>query len=371
MVAVLLLAVAVLVGLGIGHGVWRSAQPVAPSSGGSGAGSAFGQNPFSNPGSSTGPSNVGSIAAKASAALVDINTSIPYQGGEAAGTGIVLTSNGEVLTNNHVISGASKISATDVGNGKTYSAKVVGYDLTHDIAVIQLQGASNLTTAKIGDSSNLRVGQSVVGIGNAEGRGGTPSSAGGSITALDQSITANDQSNGSSEQLTGLIQTDAQIVPGDSGGALVNTKGEVVGVDTAASVGFSFQTSGNQGFAIPINEAVSIARQVESGQATDNVHIGPTAFLGVLVDATNPNANGVSGALIAPSGVVTNGPASQAGLAGGDVITSIGGRSVTSSSSLTHLMVLYHPGDKVSVGWVDPSGQTHQATVQLGTGPPQ
>ena len=157
------------------------------------------------------------IAAKVSPALVDINSIFSYQSAQGAGTGIVLTSNGEILTNNHVIDGATKISVTDIGNGKTYNAAVVGYDSTHDIAVLQLQGASGLKTATLGDSSKAAVGESVVAIGNAGGTGGTPSNAGGSIVALNQSITASDSLDGASEQLSGLIQVNAGIQPGDSG----------------------------------------------------------------------------------------------------------------------------------------------------------
>ena len=223
-----------------------------------------------NSGSSggSGPSDASAIAAKVDPGLVDINTTLGYAQQQAAGTGIVLSSNGVILTNNHVINGATKISVTDVGNQKTYTAKVVGYDRSHDIAVLQLQNASGLQTAPLA-TSHASVGQDVVGVGNAGGTGGTPSAAGGTVTALNQSITASDQGDGTSEQLTGLIETNADIQPGDSGGALVNTSGQVIGVDTAASAGYSFQfngqSQGNQGFAIPINTALSIARQIEAG----------------------------------------------------------------------------------------------------------
>jgi S1-C subfamily serine protease len=309
--------------------------------------------------------------------LVDIDTTLGYDQEEAAGTGIVLTSSGEVLTNNHVIEGATSISVTDVGNGKTYTASVVGYDRTQDIAVLQLHNASGLQTASIGNSANVSVGEQVVGIGNAGGTGGTPSAAGGTVTALNQSITASDQGS-SSEQLTGLIQTNANIQPGDSGGSLVSTSGQVVGIDTAASAGFSFQSTNNQGYAIPINEAVSIARQIEAGKTSSTVHIGATAFLGVFIDSSS-SANGfgggngggtsTSGAPIAS--VVTSSPAQQAGLAGGDTITSVNGKTVTSAQDLTNLLAPFHPGDKVTIGWTDSSGQSHTARIQLSSGPPQ
>jgi S1-C subfamily serine protease len=332
---------------------------------------------------------VSSIAAKVDPGLVDIDTSLGYQSEEAAGTGIVLTSSGEILTNNHVIDGATTISVTDVGNQKTYSASVVGYDRTRDIAVLQLHNASGLQTATIGNSSNVSVGEDVVGIGNAGGTGGTPSAAGGTVTALNQSITASDEGDGSSEQLTGLIETNADIQAGDSGGSLVTGSGQVIGIDTAASAGFSFQSpdqsQGTQGFAIPINSALTIAKQIESGSASSTVHIGATAFLGVEIYPTASSEGSgqfgggfgegtgsgttTSGAEIA--GVVTSSPAQEAGLAQGDVITSVNGTTIASANALTNAFASDHPGTKVTIGWTDTSGQTHTATVQLTSGPPQ
>ena len=378
-VTALLLVVAVLVGLGIGHGVWRSVHNSVGSSGGTGGagGNSFGLNPFgsgSGFGSGTGGSSpsgaptgaLGTAAATVSNQLVDINTSLSYQNGEAAGTGIVLTSDGYILTNNHVISGATSIKATDIGNGQTYTATVVGYDRIHDVAIIKLQNASGLKTARIGNSSKVNVGQAVVGIGNAGGVGGSPSTAVGQVTALDQSITAQDESNGTSEKLTGLIQTNANIQPGDSGGALIDSSGQVIGMDTAASTGFSFQTQGNQGFAIPINSAMSIGSQIRAGRASATVHIGATAFLGVEVD-TSASAAGTQGATI--SGTIPSGPAAAAGIGSGDVITGLAGQPVNSPSALTNLISHYHPGDKVQVQWTDPSGASHSATVVLANGP--
>jgi S1-C subfamily serine protease len=325
-----------------------------------------------------------SIAAKIEPAIVDINVTFGYQQAQGAGTGIVLTSNGEVLTNNHVINGATKISVTDVGNGKTYNANVVGYDSAHDIAVLQLQGASKLATAKLGDSSSLAVGESVVAVGNAGGTGGTPSTAGGSITALNQSITASDELDGTSEQLSGLIQTNANIQPGDSGGALVNSSGEVIGMNSAASQGYSFQSSGTQGFAIPINQALATAKSIEAGKGSSTTHVGATAFLGVLISAGSDNSqsgnggsfggssssNGSSSSGATVANVVPNGPAANAGLAQGDTVTSFDGQSISDPSSLSALLVAHHPGDKVQMSWTDSSGQAHTATVTLASGPP-
>ncbi len=314
------------------------------------------------------------IAAQIDPGLVDINTNLALQGGEAAGTGQVLTSNGEVLTNNHVIDGATSIRATDIGNGRTYTAKVVGYDRTKDIAVIQLQGASGLQTVNTGNSSSVAVGQKVVALGNALGKGGTPSVAVGHVTNLNASITASDASAGTSEHLTGLIGHNAPIQPGDSGGPLVNTAGQVVGIDTAASSGFQFQSSqqrATQAFSIPINEALSLAGQIEAGQASSTVHIGATGLLGVAIYSQGSAAqNGIqAGSGAAVEQVVQGTPAANAGITAGSVITSAAGQRVTSPSALQTALGVHHPGDSISVGWTDASGQAHTAQVTLANGP--
>ena len=186
------------------------------------------------------------IAARVDPGLVDVVSTDGDQQATAAGTGIVLSASGLVLTNNHVINGATAIKVTDIGNGRTYTAKVVGYDASHDVAVIQLQNASGLTTASLGNSSTVQSGDSVVALGNAGGKGGTPSVAAGTVTGLNQSITASDDLSGASEQLTGLIQTNADIQPGDSGGSLVNSYGQVIGIDTAASSASGSQSQSGQ-----------------------------------------------------------------------------------------------------------------------------
>jgi len=314
------------------------------------------------------------IAARVDPGLVDVVSTDGYQQATSAGTGIVLTSNGEILTNNHVIEGATAISVTDVGNGRTYTATVVGYDASHDVAVLQLQGASGLTTASLGDSSSVRVGDNVVALGNAGGKGGTPSVAAGTVTGLDQSITASDEESGVSEQLTGLIQTNADIQPGDSGGSLVNAYGQVIGMDTAASSAYQFQSqsaSAEQAYAIPIDEAISIAKQIEAGTTSADVHIGATAFLGIQIQPAGSGFGGFgsSGSGVTVAGTVSGSPAASAGLTAGDEITSLGGQQVASAEDVAHALVLYHPGDSISVTWLDASGQSHTATLTLTTGP--
>jgi S1-C subfamily serine protease len=291
-----------------------------------------------------------------------------------------------VLTNNHVVEGATSINVTDLGDGHTYKGTVVGYDQSADVAVVQLQGASGLQTAPLGSSSNVTVGQQVVGLGNAGGKGGTPSVAPGNVTALGQSITASDESSSSSEQLTGLIETNAPIQAGDSGGPLVSSTGQVIGMDTAASSGFQFQSSGQnqqtQSFAIPVNTAVSVANQIEAGTASSTVHIGTTGFLGVeLQNSSSAGGNGFPGGSnglpggsgtangAAVAGVVPGGPAAQLGLNAGDTITSLGGQTVNSPSDIQRVLNQYHPGDKVSVAWTDQFGQSQSGTLTLANGP--
>ncbi len=311
------------------------------------------------------------IVSKTDPAVVDVVSTLGNQNGTAAGTGIVLTSSGEVLTNNHVIHGATSIKVRDVGNGQVYTASVVGYDVTKDVAVIQLRGASGLQTADLGNSSSVTVGEKVVAIGNAGGQNGTPSVATGQVTGLDQSITASDASAGTAEQLTGLIRTNAGIQAGDSGGPLLNSSGQVIGIDTAASSG-TFQlnsSTATQAFTIPINEALSIARQIEAGTSSATVHIGSTAFLGVeIVSASQQLGNSArSGAEVA--GVQPGSAAAGTRLTAGDVITAVGGHSISTASDVRSALNGYHPGDRISITWTDQAGQSQSATVVLGSGP--
>lgn len=348
---------------------------------GSGGGS---QAPTSN--GTSGPSNAASIAQGVDPGLVDINTNLSYQSAQAAGTGMVLTSGGEVLTNNHVIQGATSINVTDIGNGKTYQADVVGYDPTQDVAVLQLIGASGLSTAKLGDSSSVNNGAAVVGIGNGGGVGGTPSYAGGTITGLNQSITASDSGSGNSENLTGMLATNAGIEPGDSGGPLVNASGQVIGMDTAGSssnggfgVNFGGVATASQAFAIPINTAIGIAKEIEMGTTASIIHLGATAFLGVQVQSANASSgtglgNGSGGTStpgVVITGVVNGEPAANAGLVAGDTITSVNGTPVTNPTSLGQIMLSLRPSTNVPITYLTTGGTPETASVTLAAGPPQ
>src|SRR5271169_3847898 len=376
---------------------------------------------FYNPGSGSGISLPGSgavpapapaapltggeqaIVTKVKPGLVIINTNLQFDSEAAAGTGMVINPNGLVLTNNHVIDGSTKITATVTATDKTYPATVVGYDKTRDIALIQLQNASGLTIVPIGNSSSVKIGNAVVALGNAEGRGRITAAA-GEVTGLNQTITASEEgSSTASETLNGMIQTDADIVPGDSGGPLAGSTG-VIGMDTAGNA-VSDQQQASAGFAIPINTALSVARQIAGGQASSTITIGYPPFVGIFISSassSSPQAQaqqeeqqngGGSGSspacytsnaeltvpsVIAPVrsgtlivGTICGSPAASAGMTGGAVITAVNGRAVGSPDDLTGILSRFHPGDTISVTWVSPAGQRSTSSLHLTAGPPQ
>jgi serine protease Do len=301
-------------------------------------------------------------AARVDPALVLINTDLRYQGAVGAGTGIVLDPNGEVLTNNHVVEGATRITATDIGTGVSYPADVVGYDRKHDVAVLQLRDANGLPTAPLGDSSHVAVGDPILGIGNAGGKG--LSRVPGTVSALGQAILASDDLSDTPEQLNGMIEVAANLRPGDSGGPLVNSTGQVVGIDTAGSGSYRLQgSSGAEGFAIPIDTALAIAGQIRSGNTSGSVHVGATALLGVGVGDPAPHGG------ITVRDVLRGSPADQVGIVPGDVITRFDGTAVDSATTLTDLLDRRYPGDAADVTWVDQASQLRSATVTLATGP--
>jgi S1-C subfamily serine protease len=364
-------------GFGSGSGSGFGGVP----SGGFGQSPAGGSAPSGSSGASSGPADASSIASRVDPGLVDVNTTVDYGQAKAAGTGMVLSPNGVVLTNNHVIDGATSISVTDVGNGKTYQARVAGYDRTRDVAILKLSGATDLHTVTIA-RSGVSAGEQVVGIGNAGGTGGTPSYAGGTVTATGQSITASDELSGTSERLTGMIETNANIQAGDSGGPLVNASGQVIGMDTAGSQ--TLQTTAQQatdGFAIPISVATNVGTLILDSQPATGIHLGPTAFLGVQIAQGTSGGDGngsgfgtgtspASGSGVQIAGVVHGSPAAKAGLSAGDVITSVDGHPVTSQAALQRVMVTdVTPGQSVTVGYASASGQQHSATVTLASGP--
>lgn len=339
-------------------------------SGSSGSGGVGGSGSSNTTGSASSAQQIG---------VVDINTTLDYDRGKAAGTGIVLTSGGQILTNNHVVQDSTAISVTVVSTGKTYTATVVGTDPTDDVAVIQLKNASGLSTAKLGDSSKVTAGTAVTAVGNAGGTGGTPSSATGSVTALNQSLTASDINGSNAERLTGMFEVDAAIQAGDSGGPLYdNASGSVIGIDTAASSAgssgsrFGGSVSGaTTGFAIPIAKALGIAGQITGGQASSTIHLGYPAFFGVQLSATGQGSTAGQGTSpgAAIAGVVSGSAAAQAGLQAGDTITAVDGKAIAGPTALSKVTAAHKPGDQVTVTYTDASGKSHSVSVTLGSGP--
>ncbi|MGO9101414.1 MAG: S1C family serine protease [Mycobacterium sp.] len=373
----------------------------------SGGGSLPGSGAVPAPAPSSAPLASGQqdIVTKVKPGLVIINTTLQYDSEAAAGTGMVVNADGLVLTNNHVIENSTKITATVISTGKTYQARVIGYDQTGDVALIQLQNASGLKTVPIGNSSSAKAGEAVVAMGNAEGQGAVTATA-GHITALNQTITASDEAGSTStETLYGTIQTNANIVPGDSGGPLASSAG-VIGMDTAGNDPSDQEPAA--GFAIPINTALSVARQIAAGHASSVITIGYPPFMGIFVgsgSSSNPQTqaqqqqdqqNGGSGgsgstsgcytsnadltvpSAIAPvnsgtliDGTICGSPAASVGMTGGAVITAVNGQAVGSPDGFAKIMTQFHPGDTISVTWVSPSGQRTTSSLHLTAGPPQ
>ena len=313
------------------------------------------------PGTAPTDAQAQEIAAKVTPALVNINTQLGYESAAAAGTGMILTSDGKVLTNNHVIDGSTTILATVVGTGRSYEAKVLGTAPTLDIALLQLVDANDLPTVKTDRSDEVAIGDPVVAAGNAGGKGGAPSVVSGTVTALDQTITASDENGGNTETLHNLIETSAPIQPGDSGGPLIDADGEVIGMNTAAAASNRFQASQSVGYAIPIGAALDIAKQVEAGNETDEVHIGLPGIMGVQVVP--------QGGTAVVNGVAVGSPAEKAGIRSGDTITSIDGQPVTTPESLSDLMVHKSAGDEVAVEWTTGLGRQRSERITLMEGP--
>lgn len=297
---------------------------------------------------------------KPTTGVVLVNTNLALAGATAAGTGIVLTKTGEVLTNNHVIAGATTITVTVPATKKTYSASVLGYDVADDIALIKVQGATNLATATLGKSATLKVGQATRAVGNAEG-GGRLVQTTGTVLALNRTIQIQDDF-GDVRTLTTLIETTAHLVPGDSGGPLLNAANHVIGMDAAGAADSGLNTS-SPGYAIAIDKVRTIGRQIESQAASAVVHIGETAFIGVDV------ADRQTGVVVA--GIVAGTPAEQAGLQQGDVLTSLDGTTISTRSDLRTALFSHHPGDTVTLGYTDTAGAPQTASIALASGPPQ
>jgi S1-C subfamily serine protease len=411
--------VAAAVGAGLTGYALHSSQSAPSSAGGAPRGGVG--NPGDFPGFPSGGSSarhsVNSPAERSAVnavrpGLVQISSTLSYQGSQAAATGMVISNDGLVLTNNHVITDTTKLYATVLASNKRYTAKWLGYDSTDDVAVIKLIGAHNLRTVPLGNSNTVQLNDKVIAIGNAYGAGRFPAVV-GKITGKGRTITASDSGAATKETLHGMLQTNAGIVQGDSGGPLANISGKVIGMNTAAATGSFGDSTQNVGFAIPINKALHIARQIISGKSSAQVQIGSTGFLGVLVPAgqastsTDPQQQrqrqikqdqGSSGFPVqpappvclqnqegagvpahvapVPSGALIIGelcgtPADKHGIVAGDVITSVGGHKISSPKQLTGVMLKFRPGESVKVTWADVHGNSHTDSLDLVQAPPR
>lgn len=321
--------------------------------------SGFGQqsSPFGSPpglgGFSAQPQNTTRASAAQRSGLVRISTNLQYQGARAAGTGLILTPSGEVVTNHHVVAGATTIKATVMSTGKTYAARVIGTDASDDVAVIQLVGASSLPTVRT-NTATATVGDRVTAVGDAGGTGGL-TAAGGKVLALNRNISTQSDGLDVGEQLTGMIEISSDVIPGDSGGATYDANGQVIGMTTAASAGPSDIT----GYAIPIVKVLRIAGDLENGVHNTKYAYGRPAFLGVGLRGTNT--------LI--SEVFAGTPAAKAGITPGSTIDAVGSTPVHTATQLRNAVSAHAIGSPVSITWTDHSGTRHTATVTLTTGP--
>ena len=275
--------------------------------------------------------------------------------GEAAGTGLVLESSGVVLTNYHVVEGSTSVKVTIATTGKTYDATVVGHNQKADVALLQLDGASNLATVDLDDNGEPSVSDEVTAVGNAQGQGFLSAST-GDVVALDQSIDTQGEGTVEGEHLTGLIQTNAYVVGGYSGGALLDDDGEVVGITTAASSGGETQS-----YAVPIEDALDVVQKIEDGSSSDGVQIGGSAYLGISISEST------SGVQVGQ--IQSGGAAAAAGVEAGSIITGLDDTAITSLDVLRSALASYQPGDSVTLAWSDPSGADHSERVTLGESP--
>ncbi|OJU87549.1 hypothetical protein BGO17_00955 [Candidatus Saccharibacteria bacterium 49-20] len=314
-------------------------------------------------------SSIASVAEKVGPSVVSIVTQTrtnSYYGstsGEAAGTGIIVSKNGYVMTNNHVLEGATSVSVVD-STGELYEdATIIGRDPLNDIAFIKIKSDKEFTAAALGNSSTIRTGQQVVAIGNALGQYSNTVTS-GIISGTGRPITA-DTGSGDTETLTDLIQTDASINPGNSGGPLVNMAGQVIGINTAI-----VEDANGIGFAIPVNATKGVlAGVLDTGKVT-RAYLGVN-YLTITPDVAREYKLDVnSGAYVYASGssspVASGSPAEKAGLKSGDIITKINSETVGKDGSLSSILGEYRPGDKLTITYLR-DGKEQTTTVTLGT----
>jgi S1-C subfamily serine protease len=310
--------------------------------------------PSSQPSSGSTRSKAVTAAESKGVVLIEAETGT----GTAAGTGMILTADGKVLTNYHVVAGSTKLAVTVADSGSTYTATVLGFDQDKDVALLQLKDASGLDTVTV-DDDQLAVGDAVAAVGNAEG-GGRLVKANGEVAALNRDLkVSSDSPWGSTENLSGMIETSAGAVPGDSGGPMFDSEAEVTGMTTAGS------TKEGDSYAVPIATALAVVDQIEAGQDAGTVRVGPAGYLGIEV--AGADYTGEQGATVRR--VVTNGPADKAGITAGSRITRVGETKVTAKMNVANVVRALEPGSQVEIEWLTPAGRTKTATVTLGSSP--
>ena len=291
------------------------------------------------------------VNAALSAGVVLINAETGE--GTAAGTGMVLSADGKVLTNYHVVAGSTEVEVTIADSGDSFTAKVLGFDQARDVALLQLDGASGLTTVTLDDDAVAK-GDAVSAVGNSDGRNEL-TRADGVVTGLDRALTVKSDSPwGATEDLSGMIQTDAGAVPGDSGGPMFDAEGEVLGMTTAGS------TREGTSYAVPIATALSVVGTIEAGTDVGTTRVGPAAFLGVKVADTGTTTRGKT-----VTEVVDGSPAAEAGIKAGSTLTEVNGTRITADTNLAQVIRTLEPGARVSVKWIAPNGTSKEAEVTM------
>jgi S1-C subfamily serine protease len=315
--------------------------------------------------------NTTAISREVESGMVDVVARDGYSGLVSEGTGLILSADGLVLTNNHIIAGSTSVLVTVVGSGRTYAARVVGYDSAADVALLRLVDASRLRPIQ---TSGAQFGQPVIALGNAGGQGGAPTVTSGYVVALHQTITPANATTGATETLRNVIETSAEITSGDSGGALADARARVVGMITASALGPNGDAIG---YAIPIGSALRIVRLIQVGRTTADIRVGIPGFLGVSV-TDSPGSCGETGGpgTIGPAvtgakicAVYPGTSAAAAGLRIGDVIVSAGGQAIAGANALTGLTERLNPGASLSVTYLDSKAHPHTIRLTLTSGP--